>query len=569
MLSIIPRELLQIILSYLDISSKFSLGHTSSLYSEYRILDAPIYNPQKIRTNHMIRMDRINNMDSIIADAITCGHTYLFIWMMSGRKCFPEDYFHKAVKANSFLILKWLNMNGCSWERNTCGSLAAKNGNLDILIWLIENDELHNRPWDLSTRSYVAQSAAKTGHLEIIKYLHVNGGIWNEQHMHDYAAEGGYLYILEWLMENNYSMSWTTWCAAAKNGHLNILNWLLDKSTDHGILLCPDSWKSWSCAIAAGNGYFEIVRWFVEKGCILENHIFSEAAKCGQIDMLKYLLEKGCPTEYQACENAAAYGHFDVLRWLVEIGCRLTSKVCANAARNNDLDMLKWLRTIDEERGACPWDNMTWASADDANGFEMLKWLYDNNCPQIEIPNEQRFSKTMHKAASEGNLEILQWFHQIGYSLDERTSANAAATGNIDLLKWIHENGGRWDVNVCVEAAENGHLHILKYLLTQTPTKNPCPCSAAVCTAAAANGHFEVLQWLRTSDDKKSVCPWSKYTCTKAAKNGHTEILRWLHENGCPCEIKSCKLCDKRNKLEPSQQFKTDILSSILKWFQL
>ena len=48
-------------------------------------------------------------------------------------------------------------------------------------------------------------------------------------------------------------------CAyAAENGHFEILKWAREQG-------CP--WNEWTCAYAAENGHFKILKWAREQGC--------------------------------------------------------------------------------------------------------------------------------------------------------------------------------------------------------------------------------------------------------------------------------------------------------------
>jgi len=79
---------------------------------------------------------------------------------------------------------------------------------------------------------------------------------------------------------------------------------------------------------------------------------------------------------------------------------------------------------------------------------------------------------------------------------DEKMCGYFASVGNLELLKYAHENGYSWDSLTCYYAVECVHLECLKY--------------------AHENG-----------------CEWDSSTCSNAAANGHLECLRYAHENGC------------------------------------
>ena len=77
-----------------------------------------------------------------------------------------------------------------------------------------------------------------------------------------------------------------------------------------------------------------------------------EVAKKGLLLILKWArLQKGCPWNEQTCAIAAENGHFEILKWAREQGCPWDEWTCAYAARNGHFEILKWAR----EQG-CPWD---------------------------------------------------------------------------------------------------------------------------------------------------------------------------------------------------------------------
>jgi hypothetical protein len=89
-----------------------------------------------------------------------------------------------------------------------------------------------------------------------------------------------------------------------------------------------------------------------------------------------------------------------------------------------------------------------------------------------------------------------------------------ASDGNLRLLCWAREQGYSWDSRTCAAASGNGHLETLKWSREQG-----CPWDSETCSAAARIGQIETLKWLR-----EQGCPWDSYACYAAAKNGHLEL---------------------------------------------
>jgi len=98
-------------------------------------------------------------------------------------------------------------------------------------------------------------TAARYGHLEILKYLHDNNCPWDECAC---AAGSGHFEILEYLHNNSCPWDERACALAAANGHFEILKYLHNNN-------CP--WDKWACEYAAGNGHFEILEYLHTNGC--------------------------------------------------------------------------------------------------------------------------------------------------------------------------------------------------------------------------------------------------------------------------------------------------------------
>src|SRR5699024_715491 len=98
---------------------------------------------------------------------------------------------------------------------STC---AVKRGHFSVLQWLIKN----GCPWGIPTTN----AAARYGYLEILMWLLRNRCPYNLIQLYCSAAEGGKVYILDFLIKT----SPCTWnesitANAAKGGNLCALKW--------------------------------------------------------------------------------------------------------------------------------------------------------------------------------------------------------------------------------------------------------------------------------------------------------------------------------------------------------
>tara|TARA_X000000368_G_scaffold304521_1_gene242859 strand:- start:325 stop:1011 length:687 start_codon:yes stop_codon:yes gene_type:complete len=133
------------------------------------------------------------------------------------------------------------------------------------------------------------------------------------------AAAVGALPSLRWIHQQERHLPYTHDACyyAAKHGHVHVLEWLGRTAHAHP--------TSSTAKVAATNGHLECLKWAVEHGCDLPEHILS------------------------VCACAAAHGHTDVLVWMVERGHRdvvLDGRVQENAQIHGQTDVLQWLHAL-------------------------------------------------------------------------------------------------------------------------------------------------------------------------------------------------------------------------------
>lgn len=138
-------------------------------------------------------------------------------------------------------------------------------------------EDLGCRFGEISIRNVI-----KTGYLRLLKRLISNNYIINDSQICMYAALYGNLEILEYLYESGFYMNRWVYAAASFNGHKNILEWLLMKEGDN------IKWDALSCAFAARNGHFELLKW---------------------------LRDNKCPLDYTVLLNAKEFAHKEIYDW--------------------------------------------------------------------------------------------------------------------------------------------------------------------------------------------------------------------------------------------------------------
>ena len=110
---------------------------------------------------------------------------------------FPDRDLRQMIAAEEgrLDVLKWLFEKGCPIDHTRCASRAAYTAHVHILQWMKDNGmtgEWHD---------YHMISAAIMGHLEVVKWLHVNGCPWDEDTCIR-AAEHKHWDTLQYLVDN-------------------------------------------------------------------------------------------------------------------------------------------------------------------------------------------------------------------------------------------------------------------------------------------------------------------------------------------------------------------------------
>eukprot|EP00611_Tribonema_gayanum_P028733 TRINITY_DN7481_c0_g1_i1.p2 TRINITY_DN7481_c0_g1~~TRINITY_DN7481_c0_g1_i1.p2 ORF type:complete len:266 (-),score=11.40 TRINITY_DN7481_c0_g1_i1:174-971(-) len=147
------------------------------------------------------------------------------------------------------------------------------------------------------------------------------------------------------------------------------------------------------------------------------------------------------------------------------------------------------------------------------------------------------------RAASRGDLPMLQWLRQNNCPWESSTCASAAIGGHLNVLQWARDNGCPWNEWTCQYAAMYGHLEVLQWARAQG-----CPWNTRICASAAMFGHLEILQWARANG-----CPWNENTCSQAAGEGHLRVLQWARANGCPWDSRTTNCAAMGGQVETLQ----------------
>ncbi|RLN96571.1 hypothetical protein BBJ28_00014362 [Nothophytophthora sp. Chile5] len=458
----------------------------------------------------------------------------------------------KAVRLGSLDVVRWLfaHFSGCVASVDVVEE-AASAGHLHILQFLWANgrhvqagrgqDEIRHEGQEPHNGNIVSwgggdmAAAAKRGHGDIVRWLYEHTGDVDRDlsRIMRYTVRKCDLPLVQWLLATVYrdvpELPPPTFNDATRCGHLFLLPWLFEQGYVGDV---GDAFRN-----ASMSGYFEIVKWLVEHG-ILDN------------------VQEGV-------QGASACGYFPTVVWLLERNLgRDASRSMYLAAINGHLEVAQYVHA----KGIDDYGENTMYKAAERGHLGVVKWLYAEfaSHPDIDLfpvsrPNADgypQYPTAMDAAASNGHLEVLQFLHDVGASLEtspERRKrkrakergrpkldkrgptctraamTNAVAEGHLEVAQWLHSN--RYEgcsPSAINTAARNGHLEMVKWMHEHTMVS----CTTSAIDGAAANGHLEVVQWLHKN--RTEGC--TTIAMDRAASKGHLDVIQWLHANrreGC------------------------------------
>ena len=141
------------------------------------------------------------------------------------------------------------------------------------------------------------------------------------------------------------------------------------------------------------------------------------------------------------------------------------------------------------------WDNYHWDEDEDEDEDEGAQEYF---CSRVTLMNKLEYlvwarevkncdwdSRTIDRAAYQGNLLMVKYCVDNECPMDEWAFLGAAGEGHLDVLKYLHEHDCPWDSRACYFAHRNNRIDCLNYLIEQK-----CPgferyLPAAVATAQA------------------------------------------------------------------------------------
>lgn len=218
---------------------------------------------------------------------------------------------HEIIVLNINMSMYHLLYNINNDPRNTILRTAAKYGHLEMIKYL------YSQGVDIHVDNDLAlQFAVDNGHLETIKYLHsLNANIHVDDNLPLLsAAANGDLEIVKYLHNNGANINAHNYQAiewAARSGQLEVVEYLHSHYSGQDIniiYVLNDALKS-----AVDHGHPEMVKYLVNHGA--NNHNLEFVDEVNRLEITKYLYSQGF--NFYTLRYAAMYDDLDALKYFI------------------------------------------------------------------------------------------------------------------------------------------------------------------------------------------------------------------------------------------------------------
>ena len=360
-------------------------------------------------------------------------------------------------------------------------------------------------------------AACEGGYIDIVECLIDNG--YNIDHSDTNlptplfsACEYGNKNVVDFLLKRNCKVDavnkygQTALNAACKNGNIDIVNSLLKYNSN--INLCDIS-EHTPLYNACSNGHTDIVQILLDNNYDIPDDAIHGACEGGYKDIVEILIKHNVDIKqcdglfgntpiYYACSN----GHTDIVQILLDNNCDIHGAIhgaCEGGYKDIVEILMKHNVDINQRDGYLNQTPIYYACS---NGHtDIVQILLDNNC---DIPDD-----AIRGACEGGYKDIVKILMK----------------HNVD----INHGGGELDETPIYYACRNGHTDIVQILLD-----NNCDIHDAI-HGACERGDKDIVEILikHNVDINQHGGLFNETPIYYACRNGHTDIVQILLDNNC------------------------------------
>lgn len=220
------------------------------------------------------------NIEDIALAAARRGRTQVLEWACN--RGYVSDYclFYEAARCGQVQVFEWAVAKGLTCEFRIAAGGAASAGHVQVLEWM----------WEHGAKRQIfndcAFHATLRGRVSVFEWLKRHGIPVKNVDVN--AAAGGHVHVLDWLLNNGYSLFLGFVDCAARYGNIPALQW----ARDHHI-----RWSSKTCAAAAYGGHINTLKWLRRNGCSWDGNVIYWAQNRCHSNIVEWARKNGCPTE--------------------------------------------------------------------------------------------------------------------------------------------------------------------------------------------------------------------------------------------------------------------------------
>lgn len=239
-----------------------------------------------------------------IRAAVENGHIRILEYAYDHKYYFyiPNDIMDTAAEKGYLDIMRLIHVNQAYFSYSPVSKAAAA-GQLESIKFLFGNGY---RFEDVDVIL-----AIRAGHLHIVEYFIENSRDILAEYLMAETARSGKLEILRYLHNKGFSWGENIYLNAIRQKHLNIIEYAHENG-------CPSSTNL--CYLAATYGYMEALQYFHERNLPWGADVCEIAAEKGYLDVLKYAHKNGCPWSSRVCELALEHDHLYISQYVMEHG---------------------------------------------------------------------------------------------------------------------------------------------------------------------------------------------------------------------------------------------------------
>jgi len=251
-----------------------------------QLLCHAIKSKNKSMINYFIDIfgDLYKNDPKILVSAIEIKDEQLIKILLENNYKISDECSNMAAKTGDLSLIIFLRKNGIYWNRSFV-EIICKYGYLDCLLYYKKKEKR------LCFTDNCVYNAVKHGHLECLKILFTNLPFITDDFMErimQIAVENNHLDCLKFLYKNTFPITKELAIIAAKQNNLIILDYLTRKH-------CPKSNKV--VFISAINNHLDCLIYAHKHNYPCDKHAKSYSKFYEATDSYKYLLENNCLCE--------------------------------------------------------------------------------------------------------------------------------------------------------------------------------------------------------------------------------------------------------------------------------